>query len=340
MLGQPGPTVEPQNRSFPLENIEGLVTPPNLFFVRDHFPEPELSVATWRLKIEGAVGRPIELGLADLLESPSKKLVAVLECAGNPSTGSAASNGVWEGVTFAALLGEAGVAGDAVAVLLEGADRGRLMQESPELPYCQIVPLEKCMGAESMIVFKLNDRFLSRSNGFPARALLPGWYGMDSVKWLERIVVLGPSDQAPNFQASGMNKLYNRVMRDPGGVVKITRVSEMQVRSAIAWPADNSRLAAGRYQIRGFAWTGASLVRSVSFSHDGGRQWMAAKLESQPRPFTWVRWNYLWSAEPGDHVLMSRARDDAGNEQPPVRDSARKDPYELNFCTPVRCSVR
>jgi DMSO/TMAO reductase YedYZ molybdopterin-dependent catalytic subunit len=208
------------------------------------------------------------------------------------------------------------------------------------LPYCQIVPLDKCMSAESMIVFKLNDRFLSRSNGFPARALFPGWYGMDSVKWLGRVVVLRPSDQAPNFQASGMNKLYNRVMRDPDGGLKITRVSEMLVRSAIAWPADNSRLAAGRYRIRGFAWTGAGLVRSVSFSHDGGRQWMAAKLESQPRPFTWVRWYYVWSAEPGDHVLMSRATDDAGHEQPLVREPARKDPYELNFCTSVRCSIR
>src|SRR5690242_21516498 len=81
-LGQPLISSEPQNLSFPLESIEGSVTPPDLFFVRDHFREPELSVSAWRLKIEGRVARPLELKLADVLESPSKKLEAVLECAG------------------------------------------------------------------------------------------------------------------------------------------------------------------------------------------------------------------------------------------------------------------
>jgi DMSO/TMAO reductase YedYZ molybdopterin-dependent catalytic subunit len=214
------------------------------------------------------------------------------------------------------------------------------MQGSPELPYCQIVPMEKCMRPESLVAFKLNGRFLPRRNGFPARALFPGWYGMDSVKWLQRVVVLGPSDQAPNFQLSGMNQLYNRMVKTAAGELKVTRIAGIQVRSAIAWPVDNARLPVGRYEIRGFAWTGSGLVRGVSFSADGGRAWAPAQLESRPRPFTWVRWKYVWSAVAGDHVLMSRAVDDAGREQPLVRDPSRKDGYELNFCAPVRCSVR
>jgi DMSO/TMAO reductase YedYZ molybdopterin-dependent catalytic subunit len=339
MLGQP-PTSEPQNLSFPLESIQGSVTPADLFFVRDHFREPEISLSTWRLKIEGQVARPLELSLPDIIESPSKELEAVLECAGNPAIGSAASNAVWEGVPLGALLDQAGASRDAVAVMLEGADSGRLMQDSPQLPYCQIVPLEKCMRPESLVAFKLNGRFLPHRNGFPARALFPGWYGMDSVKWLERVVVLGRSDQAPNFQLSGMNKLYNRMVKTAAGEMKITRLAEIQVRSAIAWPVDNARLAAGSYVIRGFAWTGAGVVRSVGFSADGGRAWTPAQLESPPRPLTWVRWKYGWSAAPGDHVLMSRATDDGGREQPITRDPSRKDGYELNFCAPVRCSVR
>jgi DMSO/TMAO reductase YedYZ molybdopterin-dependent catalytic subunit len=247
---------------------------------------------------------------------------------------------MWEGVPLAALLEQAGVARDAVAVLFEGADSGRLLEGSSELPYCQIVPVEKCLRPESLVAFKLNGRFLPRRNGFPARALFPGWYGMDSVKWLQRIVVLGPSDEAPHFQLSGMNKLYNRMVKTPAGELKVTRLAEIQVRSVIAWPMDNTRLPAGRYEIRGFAWTGMGVVRSVSFSSDGGRGWTPAPLESPPKPFTWVRWKYPWSAPPGDHVLMSRAGDDAGREQPLVRDPLRKDVYELNFCTPVRCSVR
>mgnify|MGYP001019978548 CR=1 FL=1 len=80
--------------------------------------------------------------------------------------------------------------------MLEGADSGRLFPESPDMKYCQVVPFEKCMQPESLLAFKVNGRFLARSNGFPVRALFPGWYAMDSVKWLQRIVVLGLSDRA------------------------------------------------------------------------------------------------------------------------------------------------
>lgn len=196
------------------------------------------------------------------------------------------------------------------------------------------------MRPESLIAFKLNGRFLPRRNGFPTRALFPGWYGMDSVKWLQRIVVLGPADPAPDFQLSGMNKLYNQIVKTSAGELNVTRVTEIQVRSAIAWPVDKSRLPAGRYVIRGFAWTGDGLVSGVRLSFDGGRAWTPAQLESRPKPFTWVRWKCTWSATPGEHVLMSRASDDRGREQPLSRDPARKDVYELNFCAPVRCSVR
>ena len=332
--------MEPENRSYPLGNVEGVITPPELFFVRDHFRAPDLSLATWRLKIEGRVAKPLELSMADILESPTKELEAVLECAGNPTVGSAASNAIWEGVPLAGLLERAGAARDAVAVMLEGADFGRLEKDLPELPYCQIVPMEKCLRPESLVAFKLNGRFLPRRNGFPARALFPGWYGMDSVKWLQRIVVLAASDAAPNFQSSGMNKLYNRMIRTPTGEIQVTRLTQLQVRSAIAWPPDNQRLPVGRHSIRGFAWTGAGLVRSVRVSADGGHQWSSAQLLSTPKPYTWVRWKYLWSATSGDHVLMSRAADDAGCEQPLKRDPLRRDSYELNFCAPVRCSVR
>jgi DMSO/TMAO reductase YedYZ molybdopterin-dependent catalytic subunit len=340
LLGEVPVSFDPQNLSYPLASIEGSITPADLFFVRDHFREPEVHLSTWRLKIEGRVSRPIELTLSDLIESPTREVEAVLECAGNPTIGSAASNAIWEGVPLTALLQQAGAERDAVAVMLEGADSGRLLEDSPERLYCQIVPVEKCLRPETLVAFKLNGHFLPRRNGFPVRALLPGWYGMDSVKWLQRVVVLGSSDPAPNFQSSGMNKLYNRMTTTPPGELKVTRLTEIQVRSVIAWPPDNQRLPASRIVIRGFAWSGAGLVRRVSFSADGGRKWAPALIESAPRPFTWVRWKYLWSPTPGDHVLMSRAVDDAGNEQPLARDNSRKDSYELNFCAPVRCSAR
>jgi DMSO/TMAO reductase YedYZ molybdopterin-dependent catalytic subunit len=340
LLRQASGATEPQNLSFPLQGIEGAITPPDLFFVREHFSEPELSLHSWKLRVEGRVAHPLELGLADILESPTTKLEAVLECAGNAAGGSAASNAIWEGIPISHLLRQAGVAPEAASVLLEGADTGRLMPDSPHLPYCQVVPVAKCMLPESIVAFKLNDRFLPRKNGFPARALFPGWYAMDSVKWLRRIVVLGPEDRPDDFRTSGMDRVYNRIVETSPGNRNVTRLTELAVKSAIAWPTDNIKLPAGRHAVRGFAWTGNGLVRAVEFSADGGRAWAPAKLEFRPKPYSWVRWNCSWTAAAGDHVLMSRATDDAGRQQPLRRDRARKDGYELNFCAPVRCAVR
>ena len=200
--------------------------------------------------------------------------------------------------------------------------------------------MAKCTRPESLVAFKLNGSFLPRGNGFPARALFPGWYAMDSVKWLRRIIVLGPGDAPSGFEASGMNKVYNRIVKPAGGEPKIDRLTGILIKSAIAWPADNTKLPASRHFIRGFAWTGAGLIRGVEFSSDGGNKWIPAKLESRPKTFSWVQWSYAWPAASGDYVLMGRATDAEGRRQPLTRDPARQDGYELNYCAPVRCSVR
>jgi len=329
---------EPQNISFPLQTVEGVITPSDRFFVRDHFAEPEVSLRDWTLRLEGRVARPLELSFADLLEAPTKKAEVVLECAGNAAGGPAVGNGVWEGVPLSWLLNQAGVAADAAHVLLEGADSGKLMPSSAGFPYYQVVPVQKCLSAESLVAFKLNDRYLPRRNGFPARALFPGWYGMDSVKWLRRVMVLGPDEVAAGFAESGMNRLYNRVVENSAGERTATRLTEIQVKSVLAWPPDKSKLPAGRHQVYGFAWTGAGVVRSVQVSVDG--VWSPVVMPRAAKPLSWVRWEYSWLAAPGEHTLLARATDDAGRTQPLVREAGRRDGYALNFCDPVRCSVR
>jgi len=136
-----------------------------------------------------------------------------------------------------------------------------------------------------------------------------------------------------------MNRLYNRIIETLGNRT-VTCLSEVQVKSAIAWPPDNAKLPAGHHSIRGFAWTGAAALRGVEFSSDGGHGWVAAKLETPSQPLRWVRWSVSWNAPAGDHILMSRATDSVGKTQPLQRDSARKDGYELNSCAPVHCFVR
>jgi DMSO/TMAO reductase YedYZ molybdopterin-dependent catalytic subunit len=330
---------ELQNLSYPLRMIEGTATAPNLLFVRDHFSEPEISVDTWKLRIDGRVERPYEIGFADLVEMPSTKTEAVLECAGNAPNGSAVSNGVWEGVPISSFLEAARPASDVAYALLEGADSGRLLQDGGPLPYSQVVPIIKCRESSTLIAFKYNELTLPKRNGFPARALFPGCYGMNSVKWLRRITLLGAGEQDTVFSRSGMNRLYNRETRQNRGS-QIARVSSVQVKSVIAWPTDGLKLPAGHYTIWGFAWSGNGAIRQISVSVDGGNEWDSGKLQSQQDAYNWVRWSYQWYAKPGSYAVMSRAKDASGAQQPLTRDPARKDGYELNWCLPIHCSVR
>jgi DMSO/TMAO reductase YedYZ molybdopterin-dependent catalytic subunit len=330
---------EPQNLSYPLRTIEGTQTPPSLLFVRDHFSEPEVSLESWKLRIEGRVERPYEVGFADLVELPSRKVEAVLECAGNLAGGSAVSSGVWEGVPISALLEAAKPASGAAFLLLEGSDSGRLFGDSPALPYSQLVPVAKCLDASSLVAFQYNGLSLPKRNGFPARAIFPGWYGMNSVKWLRRVTVLGESDRETIFHQSGMSRLYNRITRQQG-VEQVKRVSAIEVKSVVAWPGNGLRLPAGHHVVWGFAWSGEDPVREVLMSSDGGKGWRPARMESKPEDYGWTRWSYGWTARPGEYILMSRATDRSGKRQPIERDPSRKDAYELNWCMPIHCSVR
>jgi DMSO/TMAO reductase YedYZ molybdopterin-dependent catalytic subunit len=328
----------PQNLSYPLETVDGAYTKPNFLFVRDHFKEPDVALEKWRLRIEGAVRKPYELGFADLVELPSRKLDAVLECAGNVANGSAVSSGVWEGASLASLLEAAQPDTNAAFVLLEGADSGQLFEDCPVLPYAQLVPLSKCQDASTLVAYKYNDLALPKRNGFPARALLPGWYGMNSVKWLTRMRLVRESDEETIFHKSGMARLYNRVTKN-NGVEQVTRLSVIELKSVVAWPANQLKLPMGRHLVWGFAWSGQNPVREVSVSTDGGKVWTRATLDASVKGRGWLRWSYAWTATPGEHVLLSRATDAAGNQQPLERDPARKDGYELNWCLPIHCSV-
>jgi DMSO/TMAO reductase YedYZ molybdopterin-dependent catalytic subunit len=191
-----------------------------------------------------------------------------------------------------------------------------------------------------MIAFRLNEQFLPRRHGFPARALLAGMYAMNSVKWLERIVVLGPQDWPEAFYASGMDLLYLRTFNEPVASNGTHRVSDVLIKSQIVSPVPGARLAAGLHPIWGFAWAGKLTIQSVQVSIDGGKRWHDAERQGSSKPFGWVRWHFPWKASRGEYALMSRAQDSVGNWQPLARDANRRDGYELNWCAPVFCSVR
>jgi DMSO/TMAO reductase YedYZ molybdopterin-dependent catalytic subunit len=127
---------EPKNLETPFGQVDSFLTPTGLFYIRSHFPTPSLDVASYRLKIDGAVRNPLSFSYEDLRQMPSETRVATLECAGNsrvflvPQADGAqwelgaVGNAEWTGVPLAHLLERAGLREDACEIVLEGADRG------------------------------------------------------------------------------------------------------------------------------------------------------------------------------------------------------------------------
>ncbi len=307
-----------------LEHMRGLITPQRLFFVRNNSVSLDVDAARWRLSIEGdAVARPRALSYADLLNMPSRTLVSYLECGGNqramfdivmgrPAGGTqwgtgGVSNGVWTGVSLRDVLAAAGVRQDAVSVLLIGLDTA-----SPEGGFRRVLPIEQARHPDTLLAYALNGEALPRDHGYPLRALVPGWVGSSSIKWLSRIVVSAKPLWRRNNTTS-----YVLIGDDypPEGEALGTVVTAQSIKSALAlpWPAT---LAAGSQRIRGYAHSPHGPITRVEWSVDGGESWRdAAVLDPQPQ-YSWARFEFAWDARRGEHAIMTRATDAAGTTQP------------------------
>jgi DMSO/TMAO reductase YedYZ molybdopterin-dependent catalytic subunit len=343
---------DPDNLEYPFANLTEFLTPNDRFYVRNHFPAPDLDARGWRIKVEGAVERPFEFGLDELRKMPARKVTALLECSGNgrvrlkpPQLGirwdkGAVGNAEWTGVPLAEVLKRAGVKSDAVEVIFEGADRGQLdapLTKSPgEISFARSLPLGKARQSEVLLAYQMNGEDLPRAHGRPVRVIVPGWYGMASVKWLQRIIV----SQQPflgYFQV-----LSYTIWRRRAGIPQLAPIAELQVKAQIARPTRDEVVRAGsQYRIYGAAWTGEGQVAKVEVSTDGGKQWSAARLLGEPAQYAWRFWEHQWSTpgKGGRPILMARATDDRGNVQATDRDPDRRDAM-ITHVEPVPVEVR
>ena len=193
---------EPTNLETPFDQLDSYLTPTRLFYIRSHFPAPKLDMANYRLRINGAVRNPLSLSYEQLRDMPSQTHVATLECAGNsrvfliPQVSGAqwelgaVGNAEWTGVPLRDLLERAGLEAEACEVVLEGADRGTPKEEPiPPGPvaYARSLPRVKALAPEVLIAYRMNGDDLPLDHGYPVRAVVPGNYGMASVKWLTHI---------------------------------------------------------------------------------------------------------------------------------------------------------
>jgi DMSO/TMAO reductase YedYZ molybdopterin-dependent catalytic subunit len=331
---------EPQNLEFPFPSLAGRLTPTSQFYIRSHFPIPALSAESWRLVINGAVETELTLTYNELCQLPATTVSATLECAGNGRARlapkpkgllweqGAVGNAEWTGVPLAMLLARAGVKAEAVEVIFEGADQGEVNEE-PKSPgaihFARSLPLAKAQQAEVLVVYAMNGQPLPPEHGFPVRLVVPGWYGMASIKWLTTITVA----TAP-FEGYWQTIEYAYWQRVQGHPTMVP-VAEMQVKAEIARPMLYEAVAAGvPYRAHGAAWTGESAIASVEVSTDGGSSWQVATLLGEDLPFTWRLWEYQWTpAAAGRYKLLARATDEQGQTQPLTHSPDRRT-YMIN----------
>jgi len=341
---------EPRNLEAPFDQVESYLTPNELFYIRSHFAAPSIDAGSYQLRIDGAVRHALTLTYRELREMPSERQVCVLECAGNsrvflvpPARGvqwelGAAGNAEWTGVPLSALLDRAGIEEDACEIVLEGADRGTPAEEpAPPGPiaYARSLPRRKALKRDVLLAYQMNGRDLTMDHGYPVRAVVPGHYGMASVKWLTRIHAV--REPFPLYWQTSDYGYWDEL----DGMPVRRALAEMKVKSEIARPRVFERLKPDRvYTISGAAWTGETEVTRIEVTTDGGHRWVEAEFMDPARRYAWRRWQVDWAtpAQPGRYILMARATDAEGHVQPDRHDPSYGS-YAINHSLPVEVFV-
>lgn len=275
------------------------ITPNAEFYVTSYRSPPTIRVNDWSLSIQGLVERPLTLTYEQLLARPMMSQVVTLECVGNTVAGEFLSTAEWDGIPLRALLEEAGASSTAYDVIFRAADG-----------YSDSIRLDRAIAGDVMIAHRMNGAVLPLGHGFPARAIVPGCYGMKSVQWLTEIEAVDQDYKGYYAQKGWTDE----------AMVKTT--------SRIDVPGHGTILRGLRHKIEGLAFAGARGISLVEISTDGGEHWLTATLDPPLAPAAWRFWSYDWKASvAGRYQLIVRATDGTGRlqtsiEQDPAPDGA------------------
>ncbi len=309
---------------------DGVLTPADAFYSRNHGPIPLLDASTWRLTVDGLVEHELSLSLAELQDRfEPRSLVATLQCAGNRRAGlievrdipgehpwgpCATSTAEWTGVALADVLTAAGMGSDAQHVAFSAPDVAPLAD--PVQPYGSSVPVRKAVSAEVLLAWAMNGQPLPPAHGAPVRVVVPGYIGARSVKWVDRVTAQRePSDSY--FQATAYRLLPADAGPDaavPGAGLSLGAVA---LNADFLRPDEGATLPPGLTEVTGYAFAGDDRgIARVDVSVDGGRNWVQADLDEQVSPWAWRHWRTTLDLTVGPVEVTARAWDTSAAAQP------------------------
>jgi sulfite oxidase len=310
----------------PVTLLNSWITPLHLFFVRNHMSEPTtFDPESYRLTVVGEVQNPLSLTLADLKKLSTATVVNTLECAGNGRAfyqphapgvqwqRGAVGTARYTGPRLKEILRRAGLKPTGKHVAFKG------LEEPPSKvpPFVRSIPIEKALDPDTLLAMQMNGAPLLKHHGYPVRALVPGWIGAASCKWLTEIRILDKEFEG-NFMKPGYRLPKGLVA--PGADINpedTVAITGLNVKSLIMHPAEGGTTKLGLVQVTGAAWAGEAAVTKVEVSTDGGSTWSPAQLGSDHAKYAWRLFEYMWEpAKPGGYTLMSRATDSLGRVQP------------------------
>jgi DMSO/TMAO reductase YedYZ molybdopterin-dependent catalytic subunit len=294
-------------------SIESFYTPNDDFYIVQHYNQPAIIEAQYRLRITGMVDRPIDLSLADLKRQPKVEIDAGFECGGNNAGifHGLIGNARWGGVSLSRLLRDARIQDGGIEVVFYGADKGmeKVRDTDIEQSFGRSMEASDALGSDAMLAYEMNGEPLPLYHGSPVRLVVPGWYGVANVKWLEQIHV-----QDRRYMGRFMARDYVTLSRrDVGGVERWEErsVTKMRLKSSIVRVTRSD----GAYKITGFVLNDGTPLRSIEVKIDD-RAWQQAEIDRASSRYSWKLFNYSWrDAAPGTHTIVSRVTDVNGQVQ-------------------------
>ena len=293
--------------------ISSFYTPNDDFYIVQHYSQPAVSAADYRLKVTGLVDKPLELTLADIKARPKREIDAGFECGGNTPRlfQGLIGNAKWGGTSLGALLREAGVQTGGIEVVFYGYDMGMetIRDISIEQAFGRSMHIDDAMLDDVMLAYEMNGEALPLYHGAPLRLVVPGWYGVANVKWLGQVHV-----QDTRYMGRFMARDYVTLQKTSvGGEERWEErsVTRIQLKSSIVRVTKTG----DAHNVLGFVLNDGTPLRAVEVSIDGG-PWQAATIDPNATKYSWKLFNYTWNgAAPGEHTLVSRVIDETGKVQ-------------------------